>query len=293
MWMAAVLGARLARNLWASQSLPALAVTGLLFGCSTGDHSRAAAANPGQEPLYTRTNRIPNQLFWVNFEKQTHFQELIDQESRSSATGGIHYSSVKVALILHQAWIKLLADQSGVTFEPPAAVFFNDLRAEYGTILVRGTARQCEAVRRLMENLSSPSESPSDTPLRAGITVPQPPHRHDSRLDAQLVLTNTSKVPIRVCTLCQGWRSTEKGRFDIRLDPENWKSDAPGPEQSAKQVAEIEPGGSVSIPFEIFLQGREPLRVTASYSVGVQFAHKLKIWSGTVVAGPIIVAAGE
>lgn len=112
---------------------------------------------------------------------------------------------------------------------------------------------------------------------------------HNGRLDAKLVLTNASKKPIRICTLCMGWRSTWKGSFDIRFDPERWKSDSPSLEQSAEEVVTIQPRDSVNIPFEIFLEDGSELHVTASYAVQPEFAQKLDIWHGTVQAESVTV----
>ena len=125
--------------------------------------------------------------------------------------------------------------------------------------------------------------------LSCSIAIPKSSTPKNGQLEAKLVLTNTAQVPIRVCTLCMGWRSTATGLFHIQLDPANWKSAHPTLEQSAKEISTIQPGNSISIPFVILLTQDARLRVTAGYGVGEDFAHKLNVWSGYVTAEPVIV----
>ena len=124
--------------------------------------------------------------------------------------------------------------------------------------------------------------------LSCKIEIPKSTRPHDGRLDAKLILRNTSKDTVRVCTLCQAWRAESNGAFNVRLDPEHWKSDAPTLESSAKAVEAISPGDSTAIPFEIFWQGDANMLVTASYTVEREFAQKLSVWHGTVKAVKLI-----
>lgn len=123
--------------------------------------------------------------------------------------------------------------------------------------------------------------------LSCKIEIPRSAQPHHGRLDAKLILRNTSRDEVRICTLCMGWRSQSKGVFDIQLDPEHWKSDAPTLERSAKAVKAIGPGDSTAIPFEIFWQADADLQVTASYIAGAEFAQKLGVWHGAVKAQPV------
>lgn len=123
--------------------------------------------------------------------------------------------------------------------------------------------------------------------LSCKIEIAESARPHNGQLDAKLILRNTSGNPVRVCTLCMGWRSVWKGSFDVRLDPEHWISDTPSLELSAKEVATIRPGDSTAIPFEIFWQNDTNLQVTASYTVGREFAQKLGVWHGIVKAEPV------
>lgn len=110
---------------------------------------------------------------------------------------------------------------------------------------------------------------------------------------AELVLTNETDQPLRLCTLVNGPRSGDAdGTFyKTTLMPDVWKSDSPSPEMSAKNIVTILPGKSVAIPFStgIIRNPKSPLTIHAGYAVGDQFAKQHNTWSGEVQAKPVTV----
>lgn len=123
--------------------------------------------------------------------------------------------------------------------------------------------------------------------LTCSISVPSLKPKADGTLPAELIVKNNGPTAIRVCTLCMGWRSTSKGKFEVMLTPDSWKSDAPTREMSAQSIKTIEPGETCRIPFAIFTDKESQLHVKASYAVGKEFAEALHIWSGYIEAEPV------
>lgn len=146
-----------------------------------------------------------------------------------------------------------------------------------------------KAVSDRMYKLSWPPPSKQNG-LSCKIEIPESARIQNDELDAEFVLKNTSKQPIRVDTLCMGWRGTDQQQrlFTIELDPEHWKSAQPMLGQK-KDLVTLQPGESVSIPFKIFLQGSNPVRVIASYVISKKFADKYNLWEGEISAQPLII----
>ncbi|HUT14593.1 MAG TPA: HEAT repeat domain-containing protein [Thermoguttaceae bacterium] len=138
-----------------------------------------------------------------------------------------------------------------------------------------------------LEKAPAPATQPDVAgALLARIVLPAKVTPTNGLFPAKLEITNIGKQPVRVVTLCQAWRSSSKGVFHVSFQQDQWKSDPPSVEQSAKSVVELSPGESTTLPFEVVDGGRKTLRVTASYAVSEEFAKELNVWSGSFAFQP-------
>ena len=133
--------------------------------------------------------------------------------------------------------------------------------------------------------------------LSAKIVVTSKPLVRIEDVQAELLLTNESDKPLRICTLCGGLRSAWEGNYQETFCPDFFKSDRPTAEQSAGRVVTLQPGKSASLPISpINTYGGNPrevdgkLKVVAAYEVGDEFAKKFDTWAGRVEAEPVVIA---
>jgi RNA polymerase sigma-70 factor (ECF subfamily) len=110
-----------------------------------------------------------------------------------------------------------------------------------------------------------------------------------TEIKAALVLTNTTRRPVRLCTLVGGDRSSSDAWHEENMRPDSWKSDSPSPEQSARHVVTLPPGKSISLPFAARFpdRGQKAFTIRAAYEVGEDFARRLDTWVGRVEAPPV------
>jgi hypothetical protein len=110
---------------------------------------------------------------------------------------------------------------------------------------------------------------------------------------AELVLSNQTGKPMRLCTLVNGPRSgTADGSwFSATLRPDWWKSDSPTDEMSAKHIVTLAPGKSIQLPLGAGVTNSVSgsLKIEAGYAIGDEFAKRHNTWSGKVKAEPITV----
>ena len=129
-----------------------------------------------------------------------------------------------------------------------------------------------------------PADSANDLSCR--IEVPSLTLTQRGTVPASLVLTNAGKDPIRICTLCQGWRGSAGGAYSVGFTPDIWKSDSPTTKQLSEYITTLKPGESYRLPFEIDnLQGaKSKTSVVATYGVSDALASKLGVWHGAIGA---------
>lgn len=109
----------------------------------------------------------------------------------------------------------------------------------------------------------------------------------------ELVLTNRSKKPVRVCTLCGGMASGWKGHYEQSFAPDWWKSDRPRDTEFDKHIVSLKPGQSVSLRGGLMGNRGEKFTIKASYRVGKEFAARHKVWAGKAVAAPAVIPASN
>jgi RNA polymerase sigma factor (sigma-70 family) len=141
----------------------------------------------------------------------------------------------------------------------------------------------------LPQGTGQPAKKVPDLSARIAVITKMPVA--GTRLEAELILTNESAKPIRLCTLCGGMRSgsSDGAWYEEQMMPDFFKSDAPPLAMSAKHVVTLQPGKSVALPFSLFLipNAKGQVTIKASYSIGKEFAQKLDLWSGEVKAEPL------
>jgi hypothetical protein len=130
---------------------------------------------------------------------------------------------------------------------------------------------------------------PPGSELQARIVVKSKLPLETNELRWELVLTNRGKKPIRVCTLCGGWRSGGKNNHEERFAPDWWKSDRPRDSEFDKHIVTLKPGQSVSLPSSQRGDFGEKYTLKASYEVGKAFAARHKVWQGKAKAGPLVI----
>ncbi len=161
-------------------------------------------------------------------------------------------------------------------------VFEADGTLQYVTSASR-TVELAAAPKEVVNGLSAKITIKSDLPLQV---VPG----ETDKLQAELVLTNDSDKPLRLCRLCGHSGGGWKGGCSIGLGPDIWKSDRPSSEESAKHLFVLKPAESVSFPIGTAgvraIDGK--FKVSASYSIGEAFAKKHETWLGQVTAAIVI-----
>ena len=126
-----------------------------------------------------------------------------------------------------------------------------------------------------------PAEPAASPELTCEISI-SPKLDANNGFPASLIIKNVSQKPVRICTMCQGWRSEGAegiGTYEISFTPESWKSDSPSLEELSKHIVTLAPGETVSLPFT--LRGAPYIKITAGYGVSKAFAEKLGIWHGS------------
>ena len=142
--------------------------------------------------------------------------------------------------------------------------------------------------------LCLPARADDDPEPRQGLTakiVVKSKLPVEGDLRWELVLTNRSGKPLRVCTLCGGGGDSGKGTYERTFAPDGWKSDRPSDAQSAAKVVTLKPGESVSLPAALGGWQGEKHTLKASYEVGKEFAARHKTWQGTAKAPAIQIRA--
>ena len=126
----------------------ALVLSGGLAGCSTtASHSSRTDAKESKQ-LYTRAYQI-NGNFYTTLDKRTHVEELIEQSDKASSEGGVEYDKFTGGF-LQNALLQVLA-AAAVNLQPPSSVYLND---GLGLVYVHGTQQECDAVKRVVEDLN-------------------------------------------------------------------------------------------------------------------------------------------
>jgi hypothetical protein len=130
---------------------------------------------------------------------------------------------------------------------------------------------------------------PPGAELTARIIVKSKLPLETNELKWELVLTNRSKKPVRVCTLCGGMAGGGKEDYKQTFAPDWWKSDRPRDSEFDKHIVTLKPGQSVSLPSGWGGFRGEKYTIKASYRVGKAFAGRHKVWAGEVKAGPVVI----
>jgi len=125
--------------------------------------------------------------------------------------------------------------------------------------------------------------------LTLQISVPSLDIKPDGTLSAFLILSNGGPQTIRYTTLGSPLRGSGPGdRFDVAWMPGWYFSDAPDTETLVQSVQALQPGKSISLPFEMIVGTNKTLHVTASYDSELD-AKRLGLWSGRVEAEPMTI----
>ncbi len=124
--------------------------------------------------------------------------------------------------------------------------------------------------------------------LQAGLVVAG--RSTDRIVSVKLVLRNAGQVPLKGCTLCQGWRSVWAGGYEEMFRPDSWKSDRPHDGQFKEHIVLLKPGETTSITSRICrdrLKGYKKTSVRMGYEIGEEFAGQHYTWSGKVTTGAV------
>jgi HEAT repeat protein len=127
--------------------------------------------------------------------------------------------------------------------------------------------------------------------LSANIVAPAEMQIINGRVKAQLVLTNNNSNPIRLTTLCQGWRSMGEDFFEEIFRPDIWKSDRPTDKKIKENITAVQPDESVFLPMNFRYTGWDTITLKAGYEIGEEFAREHGTWRGIVSAEPIVLNA--
>jgi hypothetical protein len=142
---------------------------------------------------------------------------------------------------------------------------------------------------------AAPSGADEPEPPRRGLTakivVRSKLPLETDRLEWELVPTNQSSKPVRVCTLCGGGGGAWEGHYEEYFAPDKWKSDRPRDEEFGRRVVTLKAGESVSLPASLGGYRGEQDTLTASYRVGKEFAARHKVWQGKAEAKLVVIRA--
>ncbi len=159
-----------------------------------------------------------------------------------------------------------------------------------------GTLQYVASAAKTVELMAAPKEVVNGLSARVVIKSPLPlqviPGETDT-FQAELVLTNDSDKPLRLCRLCGMGGSSWRGGYETGFAPDVWKSDAPPSEESARHLFVLNPAESVSFPFRgVGVRAiDEKFRVRAGYGIGEAFGTKHNTWVGNVRAAVVIPVA--
>ena len=154
----------------------------------------------------------------------------------------------------------------------------------------------------------STREGTSSGGLNCRVSVPQRVARGTQSLS--LILKNEGSQPLRICTACGSAMRSHKwnpsiGALEINvwLVPGGWEGDMGTVKQLKESIVTLPPGGEVGLPFDAWVDPREPIRLTAHYVVDPHVVHhglvadpefmKLAIWRGEIDAPPVVLRVSE
>jgi RNA polymerase sigma factor (sigma-70 family) len=111
------------------------------------------------------------------------------------------------------------------------------------------------------------------------------------KLELDLVVTNEGDQPVRLCTLCVSGITASNIGNSIAMRP-NGNDSSISDKELEKNTVTLKPSESVAIPIPQLDKLRKrpdgKYRITASYTVGKEFAEAHKTWQGYVYADTII-----
>jgi uncharacterized protein (TIGR03067 family) len=170
--------------------------------------------------------------------------------------------------------LKICFDRSG----KKRPVAFKTARGSNEVLLVlkRTPAPRVPEVGGLSCRLSAPAQLSSDV----------------KKFKVELLLSNVGKNPLRIGTLCQGWRGSGQGWYEEVFRPDRWKSDRPRAADMARQIVTLQPGKIFSFPIELDASNYrhiEFLKIEMGYETAKSFAATHQTWAGSVRANPVLV----
>jgi RNA polymerase sigma factor (sigma-70 family) len=183
--------------------------------------------------------------------------------------------------VTYYALYKIDGDTLTILLPPPRT----EPPAEFKT--TAGLGQQLQVFKR-----QTPSkEQPLNKDLSVKIVVKSKLPLQTDELQTELVFTNEGQKPLRLCTLVGHTGSRTDAFDDMTLRPDLWKSEAPPPERSAKEVVTLKPGQSVAIARELLkIRGAGgKFEIKVAYEVGQAFGKKHDTWVGRVEAEPVVI----